>query len=232
MTISEINMRSIELWQKYYYSNLIPQLYNENLIINSEGSVLFIGLNPSFSKIGFSKFLEGTQYENLIENIYEYYKINNFKSEKLEVYNSIQNISKQRYSYYEPFRQISRYLNLKWEHIDLFLMMETKQINLKKLYKRAYSDRINDYDLRIFFDTQKEIFLDLISLLNPKLIIVPNAFASDLIRDILNLNFDNQIGTYLYGLTPIFLSSQFTGGATDKYSFERFKWHIKSVLKE
>ena len=59
-----INKRITELWKKHFgdsdqvYAPIFYKDFNQD-------SILFVGLNPSFSKKGFRTFLRGTEYENI-----------------------------------------------------------------------------------------------------------------------------------------------------------------------
>ncbi len=231
MTISQINERALRLWKNQSYSTLVPQLYPADLIQNTCDGILFVGLNPSFSEMGYHRFLRNTPYEQYLEQLVSFYEMANYLPEKLAIFTDINKISKARYAYFKPFRDISELLGLPWEHIDLFLTMETQQSNVKTMYKRAFAKRNQNNDLRMFFEEQLNIFTDLMGALSPKLIVVPNALASDIIRQRFGLTFNERLGTYLWDeKTPIFLGSQFTGGASDKYSLERLKWHLQRCV--
>lgn len=232
MTIAQINERALRLWNNQSYSSLVPQLYPEDLIQNTRDCILFVGLNPSFSEQGYHRFLRDTPYEQYLAQLRSFYEMANYRPEKLAIYTDINKISKDRYAYFKPFREISELLGLSWEHIDLFVTMETQQSNVKTMYKRAFAKRNQNNDLRMFFEEQLNIFTDLMGALSPKLIVVPNALASDIIKQRFGLKFNERLGTYLWDeKTPIFLGSQFTGGASDKYSLERLKWHLQRCVQ-
>jgi hypothetical protein len=71
-------------------------------------------------------------------------------------------------SYFEKMKEIAKYCNTEWTHLDLFFIRETTQDLIENL---SYSDVK-------FLNLQLEISFEIIERADPKLIIVSNALAS------------------------------------------------------
>lgn len=82
-----------------------------------------------------------------------------------------------------------------------------------------------------FIRDQIELTNDLIRALTPKIIVIENAFVARILKEKLELEWDDKIGTYRFNqVTPTFISGMLTGGrALDSGSYERLKWHLKFV---
>lgn len=229
MEISEINQEIIKIWDEYYVDNpdsltwIKPFLFSEKTKFNSEG-LLFVGGNPSF--------YEGNDERLLYKNKNSDYS---YWLEKAAI-NRNNMFSDFKNGYFGNFIKISNRLNkIRWDHIDLFYYQRTSQSSVKKIY-------FKDSTMKEFFKKQINLFPYLIELIKPKIIIVANAFASDILHanfsiDILeDKYFNNDIGTYIIknenSLIPIFFNSMLSRGATAKGSFKRLVWHIDFVLKK
>lgn len=280
-----INSELINLWIKYYnspgktnYFNnssslippipLIPMLYNDF----KKDSLLFIGLNPSFSMVAFRKIFKGTKYSPLLnpstrkgyqysveyfyswEFFYNYYNFilqnysnYNFNQNQLiKTYLDIERLARDKYDYFKKFKDIAgKVLNNKkdWEYIDLVAVRNTSQ--------NAIVNLINNKDP--FILDQINLMINLICNIQPKVIIVVNAFVSKYLKSVLSLNFNKKIGTYTITcpcynkyanrrgsnriirissnrIIPVFLTGMLTGQrALDTGSYERLIWHIDQV---
>jgi protein-tyrosine-phosphatase len=160
MSIDSFNKRIEDLWRKYEKEKkltLSPLLYSEP---NKRG-ILFISLNPASPK---AKETEFYKFNNLDNN-----RINEIKERHKKDLESL--------NFFQPFREISDYVGLKMAQIDLFYYRETKQDHVKKMmYKR------DEHKLNEFAVDQLKISLDIINYINPKIIIVANAFARDILK--------------------------------------------------
>jgi pseudouridine-5'-phosphate glycosidase len=72
-------------------------------------------------------------------------------------------------------------------------------------------------------------------MIEPKVIVVSNAFVSNILQAELDIVFDETLGCHFIDLKnkayPVFFTSMLTGQrALDKGSMMRLKWHIKRVL--
>lgn len=114
----------------------------------------------------------------------------------------------------------------------------TSQSKFKKL---IYIDK-RETELNTFARKQIMLSKQLIKIMQPKLIVVANAFASTLFNEEMykhKIHFDEDKGYHLLELdpnkpkTPVFFSSMLTGQrALDNYSFDRLHWHIKKALED
>jgi hypothetical protein len=241
----EINEKIISIWNKYPSKSKenSPLLYPKF----KRDAILFIGLNPSLSKKAFNIIWKGKGFE------YSAF----FKKENLEKYGEKyiegEQLSKEKYSYFKKFREILEYLRedkLNFNHIDLFLYRKTDQNDFKKnvlgLSKIKEDDNKDTIiETKNFTDFEKEqlkLSSDIIKLIKPKLIVVANAFASDIIKHYKNIfkinetNFDkNGYDTINLGKKdiPIIFTSMLTQQrALDNHSFRRLKWEIKIILSK
>ena len=110
-------------------------------IVHKE-SLMFIGMNPSFTKG--SVIPENEK------------KIGFYQIQKQENFKDI--------PYFEKMKEIAEYCKSEWTHLDLFFIRETKQELIEKL---SYTDKGID-----FLNAQLKITFEIIERANPKLIIV------------------------------------------------------------
>ncbi|MDR1389242.1 MAG: hypothetical protein LBJ31_04635 [Treponema sp.] len=129
---------------------------------------------------------------------------------------------KNEYPFYRPFKDLA--CGMKWSHLDAFFSCEKHQGVLKTMKDSE------------FLKEQFTISTEIIQKLGPKIIVVGNAHASDLIQKDFGCTFDDKIGTYRikkFNNVPIFFSGMITGSrALDIGSRERLKWHIKFVKEK
>lgn len=223
-----INDKIIDLWDKYFineYSALQPLFYPKL----KRNCLLFVGCNPSFNETGFKSILRDTEHTNL--DFANFYLWKNRNKEKIELATTFAEEAKLKHNYFKKFREMSKELDLVWEHIDLFFVHETNQ---KKLESQVLSKnrRLNEFGKR-----QIEISRQTISLIKPQIIVVANAFASGIFQQEFTCNFDDNLGCHFFDVngkwTPVFFTSMLTGQrALDKGSFIRLKWHIKKIVNE
>lgn len=232
MINERINRQIIDVWNKFCSNDedLSPIFFHEFKNVG----LLCIGLNPSFSEKGLKQVLQGTKYENL--DVIELFSWKLSHSRPLDEYVNnlidMEELAHLKYKiYFKPFEDISRHVGINYDQIDLFLYRRTSQ--------KGFRDRIFlKNGLSDFAKAQLKIFLDNISLANPKVILVANALASDIVKDYFNKiinEFDNSTGYNSININgkyiPIFFSSMLSGGVLDKGSFERLKWHIKKTVE-
>jgi len=129
---------------------------------------------------------------------------------------------KKEHNFYQHFDELS--CGMKWSHLDLYFTLETKQEKLEKMLGNT------------FLLEQYNISEEIIHIIQPKIIVVGNAYASRLIRNGYCCEFDKDIGTYRiknFNNIPIFFSGIFTGSrALDVGSRERLIWHIGFVKEK
>lgn len=112
------------------------------------------------------------------------------------------------------------------ESFDLFFTIGTAQKILEKEIKQKNA----------FLTEQFAISTEIIPKLEPKMVIVCNAYASRLLKEAFLPVFDDAIGTYRikkWNNVPVFFSGMLSGqGQVDIGSRERLKWHIGFVEKK
>jgi hypothetical protein len=117
----------------------------------------------------------------------------------------------------------------------LFFYQETAQ--------KSFYEILQNQNGKDFLSQQIQIAKELIIHIKPKIIVVANTLARDLMLkehdlgvNFFDFKFNEVLGTYQISNTelkdtPIFFTSMLTGQrALDNGSFERLKWHIKNVL--
>lgn len=215
--MNQFNEKLIQLWinRPGNITDYIPQFYPEF----PKKKTLVIGLNPSFSERGYNNFLANTRYSDWLRNLNERFSFNYFTNSNpgVEDYIEIEKISQAQYPYYTRISEITS----EWLYIDLFHVRVTEQERIRTLINRNTD----------FLIEQLEMTLQYINEIEPKIILVVNGLASNIIRQKCNLTFNEAWGTYSMNACPIFLSGMLTGpGAMDKGSFERLRWHFNYVL--
>lgn len=220
MKNEEINRQILDLWK--YYSNKggegtrrYPLFYPD---FNINCDVLFIGINPSFlNKMG--------------EEIFK------FENEKFKIDEDIERErdakEKSYATYFRRIWKIKEKLNLNsWEHIDLFLIRDKTQNVLKEVIQYD-NKKFNE-----FGEAQFKLFLKILNKINPRVIVVINALASDIINNKLkeeienNSNFEKEGFDRIFSKKiPILFSGYLGSGRLDNHSFRRLTWQIKQALK-
>lgn len=223
---SAVNQAVLKLWGSSFQSDadvLVPLIYPPM----KQATLLFIGLNPSFNEKGFRTFLEKTPYSNI--DPVRFYHWSNREAFDLERAKAIEIEARKKYAYFSKFREIAKCTSMEWEHIDLFFYRATNQ--------KDFKDKILDNsDLAGFVRGQLDLSKKLIYEALPKVIVVANAFASELLKKEFRVNWDDEKGYHVTRFNdrtiPVFLASMLTGQrAMDKGSYKRLKWHIKKALE-
>lgn len=231
MKNKKINQKIIELWNKYFADNsevCAPLFYEEF----KKNSLLFVGMNPSFSARGFNSILKDTEYTDLDPTVF--FKWSNISSNLNLVDDciKIENYAQAKYSLYfgRPI-EISKKLGIDWQHIDLFLYKETSQKDFMKRIRDG--KKLNKFAL-----DQIALFEEILVEIDPQCIVVGNAFASELLREHINndLSWDGNKGFHWFTRggkkIPMFFSSMLSGQrALDRWSYERLVWHIGQAIK-
>jgi hypothetical protein len=223
--VDEINLEAINIWEKTFSETddvYMPQVYGEI----HKHSLLFIGLNPSFSSNGFRSIFKETKFSTL--NPIDFFHWSNKENYSIEVAKEIERLARDKYPYYRKFKELSLDTTMAWEYIDLFFHRETNQNQFKQ---KIYSgNRLNDFGER-----QIELSNLLLNEIAPEIIVVANAFASQLFVKTFGAKFDDRLGYHLTKLKnnkiiPTFLASMFTGQrAMDVYSYQRLCWQVKTA---
>ena len=222
-----INNKISALWDstpKEFLNGLMPVYFSKI----PQNTILFVGINPSFSDKGFNAVFKGTEFENLdFKKFFRYPDTGSFdlaKSLKIEKFSS------QNHPYFKKFETLSKAVSVPWSHVDLFFIRETNQKVVKNMIL-SKGGKLND-----FGKAQVEISKSVIADSKPKVIIVANALASKIFCDEFEAIFRPELGCYTIELqgeqVPVFLTSMLTGQrALDNFSFERLCWHVGWVLE-
>ena len=230
--MKKINQRILDLWKKNIeYQELTkyyPLLYPEG----EKRQIAFMGFNPSFSedkmmpigrKLGFFDDNKG------LNTFFSYSRENSpqqaVKVQKFDEY-AIENY----HVYFNLLHKIAKDVKLELQHTDLFLIRDKKQKNVKKLLEIYPA----------FFQEQISIALEVVNSLEPKVVVVINAKASDLILDSWKskLTYSENTGHHNISLNngesiPIFFSGMLSGRRPlDKHSRKRLVWHIKRSISK
>lgn len=186
-----------------------------------DDGLVFVGINPSLSKVTKENFL----------------KKNNTECEFRKLSYNV----KQDYRYYKKFFEIAEKTDLNWGHIDVLYNRETQQKKVNQLLK---TEKGHEFIYKQCMITK--IVLDkIIDQGQRRIFVVNNTLARDLLGEyhkfkpkiksnhfigydfIWNKNF----GTYTYKKNIFFFTSMLTGQrALDKGSFQRLIWHINYVI--
>ena len=227
MINSQINTKIVDLWNRYFKgrADIRAPLFYDKLETNA---LLFVGVNPSFSSQGFAKVLKGTEYENLNPDTFYQWSHVSSDNKYIEDCIAIDRYSLTKYkSYFKRIEDISKKVHVPWYHIDTFLYRETSQKDfLKRIHQKQ---KLNNFGI-----DQLEIFREVLQLMQPKVVVVINAFASKTLRSFFkeNLSFDESTGYHtlrLEGVSiPIFFSSYIR--ALDLGSYERLASHIRQAI--
>lgn len=223
----EINNEILALWKmNYSYDEdiLVPLLYGKKHL----NSLLFIGVNPSFSETGIDNLLSKSSLPQ--NSARELFKWRNLSDEDIESILQYEELAKAEYSYFKKFDELSKVVGHKWEHIDLFYFRQTSQNDFKK--RILEKGKLNG-----FAKDQIRITHKIIMNLNPIAIVVSNAFASRIFTEEFNA-FQTEDAGYFYIKNgskniPVFCSSMLTGQrALDTYSYSRLKWQIDLIVNK
>jgi len=236
-TVKEINDKYIELWNEFGEERKIekiPSLYPGL----KKNALLFVGINPSCPDSKVKKRLERM---NSDLNPEEFKGLNSSSIEdKREVIKKERNIAKGRYAgvdepyqYFKPFKEISKEVKFNWEHIDIFRTIAKNQSELKNILEISS----NGENICDFGKKQIDIFKELLEKLEPKIIVVQNALARDIIQieygiDENSWNEDEGFHTIVLNgkEIPIFFSGMLSGRRRlDKGSEKRLVWHVKKA---
>lgn len=187
-------------------------------------TILFIGLNPSFSE-------KAWKCQDAIDDPLKFYAYGG-TTYCLEKDLKYEKWARENYPYFEQFRKIAMRFERKWEHIDLFFVRCTSQKELKaKLSKPSTTP---------FVEKQLEQSKELIINSEPLVIVVANAEASDRYKELFKKELETSIfddkGYHYTCLNkrnvPTFFTSMLTQQrALDKGSRERLYWQIGQALK-
>lgn len=203
-----------EIWNDPLYSSI--EVLQRGYAIHDrikKGSILFLGINPSFS--GNPKSM--SHFINIDEN-------------------------QKNHPYFNRFKDISLKTKLSWTHYDLYFFRETRQNFILKLLKDAVGSDFLFKQLavskKVILDAQPKIIVVSNALSRHFLGFDKNKEKNTGVWMDFDFVFDQEIGTYRITNTelknvPVFFTSMLTDQrALDNGSYERLIWHIKFVLSK
>ncbi|TPG21383.1 hypothetical protein [Variovorax guangxiensis] len=210
----------------------MPLLLEDYLV---SADLLFVGMNPSFSRQAVEKILrvavpdspdvdafftwdaalDGKSLERRIA------EVACFETTARVVYNP----------YFRPLERFAKRVGAKTQaHIDMFLMRHTSQKALQKTHGATFNK------LSPFAREQFELFRYTLEAMDPKVVVVVNAGASDIALEGLGLTSADNGRSYYWDKLPaarFFLSGMLSGQrALDTYSRVRLELDVKAALQE
>lgn len=139
--------------------------------------------------------------------------------------------NKYDHPYFSVSIEMARSLGVRYAHHDLLFVRHTNQMEVKKAFgNREYKE---------FFASQLDLSKRIIEQSKPSVIVVINAEASRVFKDIFKMTsqqINPDTGAYYVNLNgidvPVLFSGMLTGQrALDLGSRERLEWHIGVLLK-
>ncbi|UDL90199.1 hypothetical protein LGH82_02030 [Mesorhizobium sp. PAMC28654] len=216
-----LNARILEIWQEHIPPNeegaLAPLFYPDR----GKSDLLFVGFNPSFSEKEAAKRALGI-------DVSEFYKWKGFQGERLPQMAEIQGRFMKDLYYFKPMQLVAQEVKMAWAHLDIYPVRKTNQ--KKTLSYLKGKTRLKD-SLESLFETT-------IRRLQPEIIIVANAYASQCVKRLFDghLPFDEKVGFHRLQIegtcAAVFFSSMLSGQrALDTGSFERLRWHVRKAAE-
>ncbi len=228
MENKDFNKELLKIWKEHKDILKVYPLFCPDF---KEDCILFIGINPSFSDKAFKRMKKNGSELIKKDLIYP-----NTEKEEWIIKQIIKDEKdgKKIHPYFKKFIEIAEETKQDWEHLDLFFFRETSQNKTKTSI--GYKKNNKDIEMNDFGSKQLKLSLSIIEKIHPKIIVVCNALASEILQDKykINPNLDEE-GFHKIEInnkkTPILFSGMLTGQrALDNDSLERLKWHIRRVL--
>ncbi len=197
------------------------------------GGLLVVGLNPSFSEVGFRSFLRGPEWASF--DPMEFYRWRSGPGDYVAKAQRIEEASLQAHAYFRPFEAFAASVGRPWQHLDLLAVRETSDKVALEWVGCAEKREPILPSLNAFGRAQVEVSVRAIGLIQPECLIVPNVTAARILVETLRATFDDERGCYLASVgekqVPMFCSSMWTGQrALDRFSRELLEWHLKRSI--
>jgi hypothetical protein len=212
-SLNEKELKQLFSNKKYQHLELVQRGFSYPAVVR-KNAILFIGLNPSFTK--------GSESKKSKTPFYELAETGNYR-------------------YFTKFERLSKELGEPWTHIDMLALRETKQSKVKALIQQENGtdfilENLN-LSKRILDIVEPKIIVVQNSLARTFL-------GRDIQEDGNNkwlgykFRFDPELGTDRLISTnksldnkPVFFTSMLTGQrALDNGSYERLAWHMHKAL--
>jgi hypothetical protein len=138
----------------------------------------------------------------------EFFHWRNRSKFDIAIATAIESAARKKYGFFGKFRDISDYVEVPWEHIDLFFYRQTSQNQFKPIVLK--NDRVNE-----FGGKQLELSKILMEAVRPQIIVVANALAAQIFQTEFDPEFDEELGCHVMELNeqsvPLFLASMLAG---------------------
>lgn len=222
--MEKFNEALLEIWRKAEPGPLTSRLplFRSPL---KPGCLLFIGINPSFSDIGFKKYMDPDF------DPHTFYQFPPTVPIDFDRCLDIEKKAAADHPYFKRFGEIAETLKLDWDHLDLLSIRETNQASIRN----AISDQKGN--LIPFAENQLKLVEELLLNSAPVAIVVANAFASRIFENRFSPDFDQEAGCHRLTVrtrpvpVPVFFTSMLTGQrALDTFSYKRLIWHLAFAL--
>jgi len=153
-----IHTKLEHIWSSYYTNaeTSISPLYQEELLKNA---VTFLSINPSLPPIAYEKAKRGFSPEAP-------YPIIDWTKAKAE------------HPFFNKFHKLNENLKQPWTILDLLYIRDSDQSQLEKLFQNHTENKA----VRNFYFAQIELTIKILNRLNPKIVVVSNAFADKLLH--------------------------------------------------
>lgn len=173
--LQAIHERLFKLWADQKHSELVPMIYPTP----TKGTLVFIGINPSFCERDILRLIKGTYLESIIESISSVRSYFTFDQKitpkKLNDFQYIHRLYCEKYHYFKRHHELAKAVGIDtWEQIDLYQIRMSEQAELMK--------KIKDNKQDPFFTDQLTIFFNLLELINPKVIVIVNGKTGRILR--------------------------------------------------
>lgn len=170
------------------------------------GSILFIGINPSFSE-------KKTK-------VHESFFYSNHQQEEV-------------HQYFRKFQDIAEKTNLEWSHLDLLYIRQTDQKIVKSIFNDSIGNEFMQRQLKIstaIIEKSKPKVI-VVSNAYARDLFLDECKIQTRFDD--NIGTHRIVNNIHLESTPIFFTSMLTGQrALDNGSYDRLVWHINFVLKK
>lgn len=202
--------------------------------------ILFVGVNPSFSEKAATKFDEKHGYKGSVIAWNANSTEDDLKARVKLLVDAERTAQRDYRVYYAPFERFQHQVRkegCRTEHLDVFLLRHTSQSDVKALLWKTPSFKRGttraQRTLTSFGADLFDVFLDTLHGLKPRTVLVANASAAGLVKELLSLETkdDRIYRTFRAPHIAFFLSGMLGGrGPMDNYSKARLAADIRDEL--
>jgi hypothetical protein len=208
-------------------------MLREHYTVNAD--VLFVGLNPSFSEDGIKKMASAMKVsaDEMMAILRWPAAPRNIESQQLARAAASETSAKELYvKYFKPLADFCHTVNaVSHCHLDVLLLRHTSQKSIIASYGEYYPQMRNVP----FIEEQIRLFEWALKAMSPRVVVVANAKASDVVIEALPLETNDDGRSYRWSQlpgVPFFLSGMLSGQrALDKHSRRRLEIDVADALK-